>query len=157
MLRTCSQRECSWREVYESSGSIRAFNRRRFALARSRSGEPISPFLTQFPIVLSAPTNAIFEGDRTIYEYAGSQFQLHFDGGAIVGTAKLQLLFWGEFWIGATGASRDDLQTAAAEILASPYLSELNQNGFQGLTLNELMVVIDPGPPFPNVIVKPAP
>lgn len=131
------------------SGSLK---KRVFPPTRPRSLSPIAPLLPRIPSGLKGfpPVNAIFEGNRTIYEYASPPFGVRFDGGAIVGTAKLQLLFWGDFWTNASNPSLNDLQKAAAEILASPYLSELNQYGFQGLTLNEPMIVVEPGPPFPH-------
>src|SRR5262245_59340339 len=94
--------------------------KRAFPPTRPRSVSPLVPFLPRIPGGLKSfpPVNAIFEGNRTIYEYPSPPFGVQFDGGAIVGTANLQLLFWGEFWANASKPSLNDLQKAAAEILA---------------------------------------
>jgi hypothetical protein len=71
-------------------------------------------------------------------------------GGQIVGTATLQLLFWGNFWEQATNPSAGDITNAVAAILNSPYLSQLDQYGLKSLSLGPSTIVhVDvPSPTF---------
>jgi hypothetical protein len=73
-------------------------------------------------------------------------------GGAIVGTATLQLLFWGGFWEKAFAPSTGDIRITVAALLNSPYLSQLDQYGFKSLVLGaSTLVYADvPAPTFSN-------
>ncbi len=124
--------------------------KRRFSPAglRARDNNPLAP--GQIPSSLSDPAGSIFEPGRTVWKFFAPPAKLHFGGGAIITTARLVPLFWGEFWKTATDPSVSDIHQAIAQILPSPYLSEAMQYGFQSLTLDPAMIVISPGPPFPT-------
>jgi hypothetical protein len=103
-----------------------------------------------FPTGLTDPIGVINQPGRTIRKFVTVPISLAFDGGAIVGTARLVLLFWGDFWQTASNPSVSDVQQAVSDILNSPYLSEMAQYGFRGLTLDPPRIVHKPGPPFPT-------
>ena len=71
----------------------------------------------------------------------------HDAGGGAVGAADLEILFWGDYWRTATGPSTADVMSAMGAIVASPYLSALNQYGFSSLRLRGGTLVSSPGPP----------
>lgn len=139
-----------------------AFTPIRHVLARRSSGRRFAPSFPRsyrseadmpggIPAGLSPPNGSIGEPGRTIWKYQTPPGTgLHFDGGAVVDTARLVLLFWGDFWQTATNPSVGDIHQAAADILNSPYLCEMMQYGFQGLTLDPATIVIQPGPSFPT-------
>src|SRR3954447_5836666 len=129
--------------------SRRGANRRfRPEELRSRSIDPRAS--GEIPSSLSNPASSISEPGRTVWKFNSPPQSLHFDGGAIITTARLVLLFWGDFWQTATNPSVTDIHQAVSQILASPYLSEVMQYGFESLTLDPPMIVISPEPPFPS-------
>ncbi len=108
----------------QSSGIQHVISRRgpkrRHPIAPVRHGgaNPAAP--GQIPSGLSNPVGSIFEPGRTIWKFITPPAGLHFDGGAIVGTARLVPLFWGLFWQTATNPSVADVHQAIAEILRRP-------------------------------------
>lgn len=136
-----------------SSISARATTLARKALS-SIDSSPITKVLTadnltapRIPLGLSKPFNAIDLGTKVIYEFTQLPLNLSRGGCPAVGSADLQLLFWGDFWNTAVNPSTGDITAAVTAILASPYLSELEQYGFNSLTMRKPLVVVDPGPP----------
>jgi hypothetical protein len=123
---------------------------RRFAPAFPRSYRSEVDMPGGIPSGLSSPNGSVVEPGRRIWKYPTPPTSLSFEGGAIVGTARLVLLFWGEFWQTATNPSVADIHQAADEILNSPYLREMTQYGFLGLSLDPPTIVLRPGPAFPT-------
>ena len=103
-----------------------------------------------FPTGLANPTGAVYEPGRIIWKFATTPISLEFNGGAIAGSARLVLLFWGDFWETAVSPSVSDIHQAVADILNSPYLSEMMQYGFRWLTLDPPLIVLKPDPPSPT-------
>lgn len=124
--------------------------KRRFRAGELRRRDNNPPAPGQIPLSLSQPTGSIDEPGRTVWKFSDQPLNLHFDGGAIITTARLVPLFWGEFWRNATNPSVSDIHQAITQILLSPYLSEVMQYGFQSLTLDPARIVVSPGPPFPT-------
>lgn len=82
-------------------------------------------------------------GDATAQDHAQNS-----GPGAVVQNGTLELIFWGTAWEGPISPSMDQVIAAAESILASPYLSELAQYGFQSMTLRGgLLVANDPPSP----------
>ena len=123
---------------------------RRFSAAglRPRAANPAAP--GEIPSGLTEPTGSITEPGRTIWKFATPRVQMHRGLGPVVTTARLVPLFWGGFWQSAGNPSVGDVHRAIADILASPYLSEVMQYGLQSLSLDPAMIVIAPGPPSPK-------
>jgi hypothetical protein len=112
---------------------------------RPRGNNP--PALGGVPTGLSEPTGgAIDEPGRTIWKYATGRWSMNRGDGPVVTTAQLVPLFWGDFWRTATDPAVGDVYQAIAQILASPYLSEVMQYGFESLTLDVPRIVIPPEP-----------
>jgi hypothetical protein len=124
--------------------------KRRFNLNRLRPRDNNPLAAGEIPLSLSNPSGFIDEPGRRIYKFDGLVATLNFDGGAIITTARLVPLFWGEYWKTAIAPSPGDIQQAITDILASPYLSEVKQYGFEGLSQDPGMIVISPGPPSPT-------
>ena len=118
--------------------------KRRFSAAglRPRAANPAAP--GQIPSSLTDPTGSITEPGRTIWKFATPRVQMHRGTGPVVTTARLVPLFWGDFWQSADNPSVGDVHRAIADILASPYLSEVMQYGLQSLSLDPAMIVIAP-------------
>jgi hypothetical protein len=99
---------------------------------------------------LTNPSGMLWEPGRMIWKFPTPPVSLTFDGGAIVGTARLVLLFWGDFWQSASNPSVADIYQAVVDVLNSPYLSEVMQYGFRWLSLDPPHIVNKPGPPYPT-------
>ncbi|HEX6526031.1 MAG TPA: hypothetical protein VF070_39365 [Streptosporangiaceae bacterium] len=80
-------------------------------------------------------------GDATSSDSVNNQ------GGALIVTAPIELVFWGDQWQTAIGPSTGDIINAVNGILASPYLSELSQYGFQHVSVQGSTIVTAPAPP----------
>jgi hypothetical protein len=128
----------------------RTTSERRFVPTFPRSYRAEADGAAGIPSGLSPPSGAIYEPGRTIWTYPTPPTSLTFNDGAIVSTARLVLLFWGDFWQTAVNPSVADIHQSAADILNSPYLCEMMQYGFVGLTLDPATIVIQPGPAFPT-------
>ncbi len=129
----------------------------RAKAARSlQSGEPgIVGADTTSLALPQIPTGTVSAGpiEVDLYAVAGdAQSSDSASTGGIVGTATLQLLFWGGFWEKATGPSTGDIRNAVAAILTSPYLSQLGQYGHKDVALGpSTLVYADvPSPTFSN-------
>jgi hypothetical protein len=108
----------------------------------------ISPADPRVPSGLTVPTGVIHDISRDVFKYVTpSGIHATYNQGTIVGSARLELLFWGDFWKTATNPSLGDVVQAARSIVASPYLSELNQYGFQSLDMGGATIVSAPPPP----------
>ena len=68
-------------------------------------------------------------------------------GGAIITTSTLELVFWGEQWTSASGPSAADVVDAVQRILRSAYLFEMHQYGFEELAVRGTTIVTAPAPP----------
>jgi hypothetical protein len=104
---------------------------------------------------VASPTSYRFDGVTVVGLYtvggdAVSTDSVHNEGGPVVVTADLELLFWGDFWLTAVNPSQADIVDAVTRILASPYLSGIAQYGFQQLNLRGSTVVQLPVPPAPQ-------
>ena len=107
-----------------------------------------------FPSGLSNPVGVISEPGAEIYKFLTLPVTLNNGGGAVVGSARLVLLFWGEFWQTANNPSAADITAAVTDIVNSPYLSELSQYGFRSLTIDPPVIVIQPVPPSQGTPAK---
>jgi hypothetical protein len=69
---------------------------------------------------------------RVIYTYVTpTSTEISFGGGAVVRSARLEVLFWGQNWVASkTSPSMEEIMSAIDAIVASPYLSEMEQYGF---------------------------
>jgi hypothetical protein len=125
-------------------------NRRGASRSRRRYPGPDRLLAGQVPADLSVPSGHLIEPGREIWEYPTPEPRSpHYGGGAIVDNARLVLIFWGDYWKTATEPSLWDIYVAASQILGSPYLSELEDYGFQSLTLDP-PIILSPGPPTPT-------
>jgi hypothetical protein len=113
-----------------------------------RHPNPLAP--GQIPSGLTSPTGYVVEPGRTIWKFPAPPVRLHFGGGAIITSSRLVPLFWGDFWRAASNPSVGDIHQAIAQILASPYLSEVIQYGFESLSLDPARIVVSPGPSSPT-------
>ena len=68
-------------------------------------------------------------------------------GGAIITSAPIELVFWGSQWQSATGPSTGDIINAVNGILASSYLLEMLQYGYQQIWVRGSTIVTSPAPP----------
>jgi hypothetical protein len=159
--------DCKFRSLYDlftikpylshgrwQSVDLTVHSRRERSLGRGEpgivDGDTISLFAPQIPA--SSVTSGSVEIDK--YTVAGDAQSTDTSGPPtgrqVVGSATLQLLFWGGFWEKAAVPSTGDVTNAVARILASPYLSQLDQYGFTGLTLGpSTLVYADvPSPTF---------
>jgi hypothetical protein len=104
---------------------------------------------------VAGPTGYRYDGATAIGKYnvagdATAADSAHNNGGPLVGTVDLELLFWGSQWITLGSPSTGDVINAVQRILASAYLSELQQYGFQSITLRGSTIVTKPGPGAPT-------
>jgi hypothetical protein len=92
------------------------------------------------------------KGNRVLYFYNMNSpgATITNNGGPTVGVSPLQLIFWGGFWDLAVNPSTGDIITAVQKIIASPYLSEMDQYGFGSLPFGGARTVYDPGVPYPT-------
>ena len=131
------------------SAPKRRYSRR---MLRPRHVSPAAP--SGIPGGLSDPTGVVNEPGRAIWKFMTLPITLTrgrgLDVGPVVTSARLVTLFWGEFWLSATDPSVDDIYSAIQQIVASPYLSELSQYGFESLTLDPPVLVFKPGPTSPT-------
>jgi hypothetical protein len=68
-------------------------------------------------------------------------------GGARIVHCDLELIFWGSQWQTATNPSAGNILAAVQTLLAGPYLAEMRQYGFQGITLRGATNFTTPNPP----------
>lgn len=146
-MRTIPEIETDFR-VLSATRHLRA-QRPRPSFRRSMDKDPAD--FGSIPGSLASPISVdVSEPGVAIYKFATPVVALTNGGGAIVGSARLVLLFWGSFWQTATNPSAAEIYAGVTDIVNSPYLSELSQYGFQSLTIDPPVIVIDPGPPFPR-------
>lgn len=100
----------------------------------------------------SAPTSIVDDDGLQVAVYsvdgdADSSDSVHNSGGALVVTAPVELVFWGTQWQTAAAPSANDIVGAATRIINSSYLAELEQYGFQRVTVQGSTIVTSPAPP----------
>jgi hypothetical protein len=90
--------------------------------------------------------NGIVTGLYATPDDAGWNANAHFNGGAVVGSAQLQLIFWGSAWSQpSTSPSANTLVGTVLKLLGTGYFSGLTQYGFQGFSPpNAVLVPSDP-------------
>ena len=103
----------------------------------------------------SDPVSYRYDGATAVgtYGVAGdaiSSDSAHDAGGSAVGSADLELLFWGDYWRTASGPSSGDVMSAISRLLAAPYLSAHVQYGLSSMRLRGGTLVSSPGPPGPT-------
>lgn len=113
------------------------------------SGLPISPR----PM---GPVSSVYAAGKVVHSFANnpknpdgslpdgptdSDQATNVDG-RVIRYLNLQVIFWGEAWLSAVNPSLDDVLQQVAYVLASPYLSELDQYGFQGISKVRTPVVL---------------
>lgn len=97
---------------------------------------------------LANPTGLVFQNGVPVYTFNTQPgLNITFNGGAHVGDAQLELLFWGNFWKTASNPSMGDIVQAVQKIVNSGYLSELTQYGFNSITGVGSTQVSNPPPP----------
>jgi hypothetical protein len=69
------------------------------------------------------------------------------NGGARVVDGHLELIFWGSQWQTAVAPSAPNIVAAVQTLLAGSYLSELQQYGFQRISLRGATIFLTPAPP----------
>jgi hypothetical protein len=109
------------------------------------------PAILQTPSGLDSPTGKILGPGKTIYKFGDPQpytMRPGFWNPPVVVNARLELLFWGEFWRTAPNPSWYDVSVAVADVVSSPYLSELTQYGFQSLAIGSSTIVVQPEASF---------
>ncbi len=105
----------------------------------------------RIPPNLSAPYRVQNAGTYSIYYFNRAVWPLTYHQGPVAGSARLQLLFWGDYWnTPAANPSTGTLSDAATTIVNSAYLSELTQYGFSSISLLDPLVVTQPGPSTPT-------
>src|SRR5579884_109939 len=115
---------------------------------RARARKRLNADPAPFPPDLSPPINTLIQPTRIVYEYATSNAVTFAgsEGGPVADGARLELLFWGP-WDDPNPFSVSDVAQAVANILASPYLTELSQYGVNSITMGSATIVLSPGPP----------
>jgi hypothetical protein len=94
--------------------------------------------------------NGIITGLYATTDDAGSNGSIHFNGGAVVGSADLAIIFWGNEW-NQPGASpgMDQVLTEISKIKGTGYLTSLQQYGFQSFGVTHAVnVASEPPSPF---------
>jgi hypothetical protein len=101
----------------------------------------------------AAPASVVFtqNQDVALYRVSGdatSTDSATDNGGFRISKAALQIIFWGSFWQTATAPSSSDIFGAVQSVVDGPYLSQLSQYGFEGLSLGPPLVITSSNPPM---------
>lgn len=132
-------------------GTVHQTYRSRFAKANKQPGKVGD---TDNPArSVSIPTSFMNLGGDTygVYNVSGdavSTDSASNQGGAIIGTADLQLIFWGSEWNTLTSPSAGNVVDAVDRLMATDYFDGMHQYGFGGLTVRNPIVVQSPEPRF---------
>lgn len=124
----------------------------RIVIARKRNRQKlkrgkVAP--APLPTGLTPPTDIIEEPGRRIYKYTTPPTSVFIKLAKASG-ARVELLFWGDFWRTALKPSVSDITQAVSDVISSPYLSELQQYGIGSITLGRATIVLQPGPNSPT-------